>query len=187
MIVSTGVHKLLRINTILIIVGALTILTIGQVRAVTCEECREIEKNRQRIQEDVNSKEKDLNTAFEKKEFKKVREIRLGITELRKKIIELRSKDEECRNACRPDVVKAAECSKIREEIIKLEDASKSDEKPAEKSEGKPEAKSDEKPETKPQEKQEQKPEAEIAKIDGLYRDLQRCNKEMRQLKKSEK
>ena len=125
MIVGTGVHELIRINTILIIVGALIIFIVGQVRAVTCEECREIEKNRQQIQEDVNSKEKDLNTAFEKKEFKKVREIRLSITELRKKIIELRSKDEECRNACRPDVVKAAECSKIREEIIKLEDASK--------------------------------------------------------------
>jgi hypothetical protein len=171
MIVNTGVHELARVNTILIIVGALMIFTVGQVRAVTCEECREIEKNRQQIQEDVNSKEKDLNAAFEKKEFKKVREIRLSITELRKKIIELRSKDEECRNACRPDVVKAAECSKIREEIIKLEDSSKPDEKPAEKSEGKSEAKS----------------EAEIAKIDGLYRDLQRCNKELRQLKKTEK
>ena len=94
-------------------------------------------------------------------------------------MLELRSKDEECRNACRPDVVKAAECSKIREEIIKLENPSESEEKPKEKSE--------EKPETKPQEKQEQKSEAEIAKIDGLYRDLQRCNKELRQLKKTEK
>jgi hypothetical protein len=176
MIVGTGVHELVRINTILIIAGALIIFIVGQVRAVTCEECREIEKDRQRIQEDVNSKEKDLNTAFEKKEFKKVREIRLSITELRKKMLELRSKDEECRNACRPDVVKAAECSKIREEIIKLENPSESEEKPKEKSE--------EKPETKPQEKQEQKSEAEIAKIDGLYRDLQRCNKELRVLKK---
>lgn len=186
---------MVRINTILIIVGALMIFTVGQVRAVTCEECREIEKNRQHIQEDVNSKEKDLNAAFEKKEFKKVREIRLSITELRKKMLELRSKDEECRDACRPDVVKAAECSKIRDEIVKLENPSESEEKPKEKSEEKTEVKSeqksevkaDEKPETKPQEKQEQKSEAEIAKIDGLYRDLQRCNKELKQLKKTAK
>jgi hypothetical protein len=155
------------------------IFAVGQVRAVTCEECREIDKNKQQIQENVNSREKVLSAAFEKKEFKKVGEIRAEITELRKKMLELRSKDQECREACRPDVVKAAECSKIREEIIKLEDASKSEEKSGEKSEDKPEEKSQEKP--------EQKPEDQIAKIDGLYRDLQRCNKEMRQLKKTEK
>lgn len=176
-----------RTNTILIIFGVLMIFAVGQVRAVTCEECREIDKNKQQIQEDVNSKEKDLNAAFEKKEFKKVREIRLKIIELRKKMLELRTKDEECRDACRPDVVKTAECSKIREEIIKLEYPSESEDKSGEKAEDKPEAKSDEKPETKPQEKLEQKSEAEIAKIDGLYRDLQRCNKELRQLKKTEK
>jgi hypothetical protein len=170
---------LARVNTLFIIIGALTILAVGQVRAVTCEECKEIDKNKQQIQEEVNSKEKDLSAAFEKKEFKKVREIRTKITELRKKMLELRSKDEECREACRPDVVKTAECSKIRDEIIKLEDALESANKPAEKSE--------EKPEEKAQAKQEQKPDDQIAKIDGLYRDLQRCNKELRQLKKTEK
>ncbi len=176
MIVSTGVHGLIRINKILIIVGALTIFTVGQVRAVTCEECREIEKDKHQIQEDVISKEKDLNTAFEKKEFGKVREIRGKITELRKKMLELRSKDDECKDACRPGVIKAAECSKIREEIIKLEDSLGSADKSGERSE--------EKSEERSQEKQEQKSEDQIAKIDGLYRDLQRCNKELRQLKK---
>jgi len=170
---------LIRIKAISIMVGALTIFVAGQVGAVTCEECREIEKNKQRIQEDVTAKDKDLSTAFEKKEFKKVGEIRSKVTELRKKLLELRSKDDECKEACKPDVVKAAECTKIRDEIIKLEDPSKSEEKPGEKSE--------EKSEVKAQEKPEQKSEDQIAKIDGLYRDLQRCNKELRELKKTEK
>ncbi len=181
-----------RINAISIVIGTLVIFAAGQVSAVTCEECREFEKSKHEIQQDVTEKDKDLSTAFEKKEFKKVQEIRTKVTELRKKLLELRSKDEECKGACRPDVVKSAECSKIRDEIIKLENPSESEEKPKEKSEDKTEVKSEEKsetkaeekPEAKPQEKQEQKSDAEIAKIDGLYRDLQRCNKELRELKK---
>ncbi len=180
-----------RINSILMIVGALTIFTLGQARAVTCEECREIEKNKHQIQEEVDSKEKDLNAAFEKKEFRKVREIRTDITGLRKKMLELRSKDDDCKDACKPDVVKTAECSKIRDEIIKLEyppePADKSVEKSEEKSAEKSEEKSEKKPEEQSLEKQETKSEDQIAKIDGLYRDLQRCNKELRELKKTEK
>jgi hypothetical protein len=178
---------LIRIDAISILVGALAIFTASQVFAVTCEECREMEKNKQEIQQDVTAKDKDLSTAFEKKEFKKVGEIRSKVTELRKKLLELRSKDDECKNACRPDVVKAAECSKIRDEIIRLEDSSKSEEKQGEKSEEKSAEKSEEKPEEKSAEKPEQKSADQIAKIDGLYRDLQRCNKELRELKKTEK
>ncbi len=151
------------IKTISIIVGSLVIFTAVQLSAMTCEECREIEKNKTEAQREITDKEKDLTTAFDKKEFLKVRDIRSKITELRKKLLDLRAKDEECRQACRPDVIKAAECTKIRDEILKLEDESKSEEKPQEKSED------------------------QIAKIDTLYRDLQRCNKELKQLNKTRK
>ncbi|MGO9116202.1 MAG: hypothetical protein ACLQPD_01175 [Desulfomonilaceae bacterium] len=151
------------INTISITVGSLVIFTAAQLSAMTCEECREIEKTKAETQQEITAKDKDLTTAFEKKEFLKVRDIRNKVTELRKKLLDLRAKDEECRQACRPDVIKAAECSKIREEIIKLEDESKPEEEPKEKSE------------------------EQIAKIDALYRDLQRCNKELKEFKKTQK
>jgi hypothetical protein len=153
----------MRINAISIVVGYLVLFTAVQVSAVTCEECREIEKNKTEAQREITEKDKDLTTAFEKKEFVKVRDIRSKVTELRKKVLDLRAKDEECKQACRPDVIKAAECSKIREEILKLEGESKPEEEPKEKSE------------------------EQIAKIDALYRDLQRCNKELKGLKKTEK
>jgi hypothetical protein len=151
------------INKISIIAGSLVIFTAVQLSAMTCEECREIEKTKAETQRDITDKDKDLTTAFEKKEFLKVRDIRSKVTELRKKLLDLRAKDEECRQACRPEVIKAAECSKIREEILKLEDESKPEEEPKEKSE------------------------EQIAKIDALYRDLSRCNKELKQLKKDQK
>ena len=154
---------MIRIDMISIIVGFLAIFTAGQVFAVTCEECREIDKNKVETQQVITEKDKELATAFEKKEFQKVRDIRSKVTELRKKLLDLRAKDEECRQACQPDVVKTAECSKIRDEILKLEDESKSEEKPQEKSED------------------------QIAKVDALYRDLQRCNKELKELKKTRK
>jgi hypothetical protein len=151
------------INTISIIAGSLVIFTAVQLSAMTCEECREIEKTKAETQLEITEKDKDLTTAFEKKEFLKVRDIRTKVIELRKKLLDLRAKDDECKQACRPDVVKAAECSKIREEIIKAEDESKPEEQPKEKSE------------------------EQIAKTDALYRDLQRCNKELKQLKKDQK
>ncbi len=153
----------MRVNTISIIVGSLVVFTAVQVSAVTCEECREIEKSKIEAQQEITEKDKELTTASEKKEFKKVLEIRGRLTELRKKVLDLRSKDDECKRACRPDVTKAAECSKIRDEILKAEDESKSEEQPQE------------------------KPEDQIAKIDSLYRDLQRCNKELKDLKEQKK
>jgi hypothetical protein len=158
-----GAGELMSINTISIIAGSLVIFTAVQVSAITCEECREIEKTKAETQREITDKDKDLTTAFEKKEFTKVRDIRTKVTDLRKKLLDLRTKDEECRQACRPDVVKAAECSKIREEIIKAEDEPKSEDEPKEKSE------------------------EQIAKTDALYRDLQRCNKELKELKKTQK
>ena len=153
----------MQIKIIRILFAFLVVFTAVQVSALTCEECRQIEKSKMETQQDITEKEKDLSTASEKKEFKKVLEIRSKLIDLRKKIVDFRTKDDECKQACRPDVIKAAECSKIRDEILKTEDESKSEEQPQEKSED------------------------EIAKIDALYRDLQRCNKELRQLKKTEK
>ncbi len=148
----------------LLFIGALPFFMAGHVFGVTCDECQQMEKSRVEIQQEITSKDKELTAAFEKKEFQKVRDIRTKVTELRRKLLDLRSKDEECKQACRPDVMKAAECDKIREEILKLEsDDSKSDEKA------------------------EQNSEEQVSKIDGLYRDLQRCNKELTKLKKTAK
>jgi len=151
------------IDRVLIVIGFLAIFSAVQVNATTCEECREIEKTKTETQHDITEKEKDLASASEKKEFKRVLEIRANLTNLRKKVLDLKNKDEECKQACRPDVVKTAECSRIRDEILKLEDESK--------------------PEDEPQEKSVD----QIAKIDGLYRDLQRCNKDLTELKKTGK
>ncbi len=147
-----------------VFMGPLVFLLVGHVFGVTCDECQQMEKSRMEIQQEITSKDRELTAAFEKKEFQKVHDIRTKVTELRRKLLDLRSKDEECKQACRPDIMKAAECKKIREEILKLEnDDSKSDEKA------------------------EQKSEEQVSKIDGLYRDLQRCNKDLRNLKKTAK
>ncbi|HTY26046.1 MAG TPA: hypothetical protein VMC85_23150 [Desulfomonilaceae bacterium] len=138
-----------------IMLGAMMVLLEGRVNAITCDECRETEKNKVRIQQEITAKDQDLKTAFEKKEFQKVRDIRNRVTEMRKQLNELRANDDKCKDACRPDVVKTAECAKIREEILKTEDESQSRE--------------------------------QIEKVDALYRDLLRCNNELKLLKKSDK
>lgn len=131
---------------------ALLLVSEGQLYAITCEECKEMEKTRTRIQQELSAEEKDLANAYEKKEFQKVRDLRAKMTELRKQVLDTKAHDERCQHACRPDVVKQAQCSKIRNEIVKMEEASES--------------------------------EQDTAKVDALYKDLLRCNTELKQLKK---
>ena len=88
---------------------------------VTCDECREFDKQRAHTQLDLSRKEREMEKAFKKREFRKVTEIREEITELRRTLLTLRSREPECKVACRPDVVKAASCKKLVREIVDLD------------------------------------------------------------------
>ncbi|MFH1117061.1 MAG: hypothetical protein V1792_24350 [Pseudomonadota bacterium] len=106
-------------------------------QSVTCDECRDFDKQRSRTQLDLSRKERQMEKAFKKKEFRQVTDLRSEITELRRKLLQLKSKEQECNVACRPDVVKAANCRKLVREIVELdkdelttkEDRAKIDEK----------------------------------------------------------
>jgi hypothetical protein len=91
--------------------------------ALTCEECKELNKTKQSILQQLLKKDEELNAAFNKKNFSEVGEIRNKMIELRKKMIELRGSDEKCEEACKPDIVKGTECRKIAEDILRLEAA----------------------------------------------------------------
>ncbi len=147
---------MVRGTAICAIVGALVLCSAGLARSVTCDECQETEKNKAVTQQDLNQKEKDLETAFKKKAFQKVTEIRNQITDLRKKLMEMQDKSKDCKDACKPDVIKEAECTKLRGEINTLESDSSGAEADTEKAE----------------------------KVDTLYRDLRKCNKDLQELKK---
>jgi hypothetical protein len=91
--------------------------------AITCEECREMDKKRSLLAQEISQKDKDLTAAFDKKQFKKVTQMRSEVTALRKKYLEFKGSEEECKKACRPDAIKNGECRKIMVDIVKLEDA----------------------------------------------------------------
>jgi hypothetical protein len=114
---------LVRWSAICAIVVALLLWGVGAARSLTCEECQEFDKNKAVTQQDLNQKEKTLDAAFKKKDFQKVTDIRNQITDLRKKLMELKDKSKDCKDACKPDVIKIAECRKLRGEINSLESA----------------------------------------------------------------
>jgi predicted RNase H-like nuclease (RuvC/YqgF family) len=147
---------LIRWTAILPIVAALLLYSAGAAHCVTCDECQELEKNRGVTQQELTQKEKDLETAFKRKEFQKVTEIRNQITDLRKKLMEMQDKSKDCKNACKPDVIKEAQCRKLLSEINTLESTPSGTE-------------------------------AGTEKLDGLYRDLRKCNQELQELKKGRK
>ena len=114
-------QNLIRWSAICAIVVALLLWGVGAARSVTCEECQELDKNKAVTQQDLTQKEKVLETAFKKKDFQKVADIRNQITELRKKLMDLKDKSKDCKDACKPDIIKEAECRKLRGEINTLE------------------------------------------------------------------
>jgi hypothetical protein len=123
---------------------------------VTCDECQELDKNKAVTQQELNQKEKDLETSFKRKEFQKVTEIRTQITDLRKKLLEMQDKGKDCKDACKPEVIKEAQCRKLIGEINTLESAPSGTQKDTE-------------------------------KVDGLYRDLRQCNKDLQELRRGPK
>ena len=139
-----------------VFIGSFLLGGAGVACSITCEECQELDKNRAVTQQELEQKEKDLETSFKKKAFQKVTEIRALITDLRKKLMDLKDKSKDCRDACRPDVIKEDQCRKLRSEINILESSP---------------------PQAEPN----------MEKLDGLYRDLRRCNKELQELRKERK
>jgi hypothetical protein len=113
----------MRSTTTWIIVSAFALFSAGAAYAITCDECKEIQKNKQNIQLELAQKDADLNAAFKQKNFQVVGDIRNRMLELRKKMIELRMADEKCEEACKPDLVKASECRKLMDEILRVESA----------------------------------------------------------------
>lgn len=112
---------MVRWSAIYAIVVVLLVWGPGTALCLTCEECQELDKNKAVTQQDLTQKERALEPAFKKKDFQKVTDIRNQITELRKKLMDLKDKSKDCKDACKPDVIKVAECRKLRSEINSLE------------------------------------------------------------------
>jgi predicted RNase H-like nuclease (RuvC/YqgF family) len=118
---------LIRTRVTGIVFAACMVAWVGTAQAITCEECKEIEKNRASVESEISHKETSLKAAFEKKKFHEVTEIQKQIVDLRKSLIELQKKDVGCKDACRPDLVKETECNRLKSQIVKLEEDSPAD------------------------------------------------------------
>jgi len=80
-----------------------------------------MDKTRSQIQLDLARKDKELEAAVQKRDFRKITELRSGIVEIRRKVLNLITQSAKCKDACKPDVIKQTECHKLMEEIAGLE------------------------------------------------------------------
>ena len=110
-----------------------------------------MENQKLKLQEELDLREQRLKAAYEAKRVPEITELRTRMVELKRQLMELRREDAACREACRPDVVKEAECNDIRAEILKLEESSEAG--------------------------------GDVAAIDKLYKNLSRCNEDLRRIK----
>ncbi len=136
---------------ILVITAIAFTLGAAPVFAITCRECQNLEQEKRALQQELDELRQVINTAFQQKKYKDVKATNKRINEIRRKLMDIREFDDQCRDACRPDVVKRDECTRLKKEILSLESSGAISEE-------------------------------QIAKVDKLYLDLRRCNRELREL-----
>ncbi|MFC1836008.1 hypothetical protein ACFL2Q_15025 [Thermodesulfobacteriota bacterium] len=103
------------------IIVAVLFCSAGTVGAITCEECIDKRKEKQVAEKELREKADELSAAFKKKKFKGIRKINKRIAELRVKLRELKGSEDDCKKACKPDVVKGSECRKLRVKILDMD------------------------------------------------------------------
>jgi len=123
----------------------------GTALAITCDECRKIEKDMKERSAELADKKKELKTAFADAQFENVGQLRNRINELRVKLNDLRKNRSGCKEACKPEVVKQDRCRKIKLKIASME--------------------------SEPEDSEDKN-----KRLDRLYNDLRRCNRELRDL-----
>jgi len=105
-----------------VMLAALLLVTSGSwSHAITCSECREIEKSKRSASQELKDKRDEMQKANEQKQYQKVTALSGQLAALRKKLLELDKNAEGCAAACKPDVVKREECRAIQLEIVKME------------------------------------------------------------------
>jgi hypothetical protein len=103
-----------------LLVGLL-FLACGTGFCLTCDECKRIEKSERESALRETALSKKLRAAFEKGDYEKVQILKGKVTEIRKNLIEWKKTRRECREACRPDNVKAELCKRLKSEIVRME------------------------------------------------------------------
>jgi hypothetical protein len=99
----------------------------GPIHAITCEECQANEAKKASIQREIAQKEQELRTALDQKNLRGMESIRKQSTDLMRNLLELQKKETGCKDACRPEMVKEARCSRIRSDILRIEESSDAD------------------------------------------------------------
>jgi uncharacterized protein len=116
-----GLNRVTRRAVFAAAMVVISVMVVGLAHSITCEECQEVEKKVKAAQKELSEKGKELKVAFDKEQYATVTEVRNRMTELRSKLLQLRKQTAQCRDACKPEVVKAAECRKIKVTIGKLD------------------------------------------------------------------
>jgi hypothetical protein len=116
-----GAIPLKRTKVFLFCFSICLVLWTGNALCITCDECKEIEKNKARVQMDLSHKEKDLERYLQRRDVRLLTETRKQVNDLRKNVMGLQRRDNECKAACKPDILKEAECRRLMEQIVNLE------------------------------------------------------------------
>lgn len=173
----------------LLIAVGIFVLSGGDVSfAITCDECRELQKQRSDVQVELARKERELDRAVTRKDFRKISELRTDVNQLRSQLLNMGGRDAECSVACRPDVIKEAECLKLLEEIEGLESGTPENTTQDSSKDAKGEAgRGNSDKSAQPKSSEPSPSGSSIAKIDELYKDLARCHMELKRLKEIHK
>lgn len=96
--------------------------TISLAQEVTCEQCRKLESEINRLETERQQLDKQVRERFQKKDYSAVNKINDQITEKVKETLERQKKfSKDCRDACKPENVLKLDIRKLAEEIRGME------------------------------------------------------------------
>lgn len=111
-------------GVVLILLGLWLLGWGGVALSITCEECQALKKKKDELEQQIEERTKKIQQALDKKQAPRAIDPKLlkEVTEFRKEIGEIARKlEKECEDACKPEVVKEAECARIRKAIAEQE------------------------------------------------------------------
>jgi hypothetical protein len=109
------------LTKIAVLVGTLLCLATMQAYAMSCDECKELEANIAATDQELKRQEAEIERAYQKKDLSKITQNQKRLAEISRKLLELKKQTPQCKDACRPDVVKRAECGALLAEIAMME------------------------------------------------------------------
>ena len=89
--------------------------------ALTCDDCLKMQAEISSLEGEAKELETQFDALYKKREFPKLTPLQTRQNAINKRLLELKKNEPQCKDLCKPDARKMADCRKILSEIVQKE------------------------------------------------------------------